>query len=122
MNPVTPANPAGPQAVQVTPADNVATLLAAATAGDEVGIRGQEPHPPVRAETDIPAGHKIALTTIPAGGVVVKYGYPIGHAVSDIRPGAHVHVHNVVGDRGRKDKQRPGVEAESPMTAGGDPC
>ncbi|MFQ9681913.1 MAG: SAF domain-containing protein [Ruthenibacterium lactatiformans] len=30
-----------------------------------------------------------------AGENIIKYGYPIGHAASDIPPGAWVHTHNV---------------------------
>lgn len=44
---------------------------------------------------DIPQGHKLALAQIAAGENIIKYGYPIGHAASDIPPGAWVHTHNV---------------------------
>lgn len=47
----------------------------------------------------VPLGHKIALRDIPAGERVRKYGEPIGRATSDIRKGAHVHTHNVKGER-----------------------
>lgn len=40
------------------------------------------------------AGHKIALKDISAGENIIKYGYPIGHAVTDIKAGEHVHTHN----------------------------
>jgi len=43
----------------------------------------------------IPAGHKLALRAIPAGGLVRKYGQVIGMALSDIQPGELVHVHNL---------------------------
>lgn len=43
----------------------------------------------------IPAGHKIALKDIPKGGDVIKYGFPIGHAICRIRKGEHVHSHNL---------------------------
>ncbi len=43
----------------------------------------------------IPAGHKAALTDIPAGAQVVKYGYPIGVAKTVIAAGEHVHCHNL---------------------------
>ncbi|MFE4663754.1 UxaA family hydrolase [Streptomyces sp. NPDC056716] len=44
---------------------------------------------------DIPAGHKVALTGIPADGPIVKYGAVIGYATAPIAPGHHVHTHNV---------------------------
>lgn len=40
-------------------------------------------------------GHKIALRNIKAGEDIIKYGYPIGHAMCDIKAGEHVHIHNV---------------------------
>lgn len=40
-------------------------------------------------------GHKVALCDIKQGENVIKYGYPIGHATSDIKEGEHVHTHNV---------------------------
>ncbi|MBO4287622.1 MAG: altronate dehydratase [Kiritimatiellae bacterium] len=40
------------------------------------------------------AGHKFAVRPIRAGGLVLKYGYPIGVATHDIAPGEWVHTHN----------------------------
>ena len=40
-------------------------------------------------------GHKYALFPIKAGENVIKYGSPIGHAVTDIAVGEHVHTHNL---------------------------
>ena len=51
------------------------------------------------AETLIPFGHKIAVAPMDAGEPVVKYGEVIGVATCPIRPGQHVHVHNVRSDR-----------------------
>lgn len=47
----------------------------------------------------IPAGHKVALVPIAQDENVIKYGEPIGHATQPIRTGAHVHTHNLVGNR-----------------------
>lgn len=44
---------------------------------------------------DIPAGHKVALTDIPEGDAVIKYGHPIGRATRNIRTGEWVHTHNL---------------------------
>lgn len=46
-------------------------------------------------EGDIPRGHKIALTDIPEGSPIIKYGNPIGYAKCDIHAGEWVHTHNV---------------------------
>ncbi len=40
-------------------------------------------------------GHKIALRDISEGEDIIKYGYPIGHALCDIKEGEHVHTHNI---------------------------
>ena len=40
-------------------------------------------------------GHKVALTDIPKGGLIIKYGFPIGHATADIPKGSWVHTHNM---------------------------
>ena len=53
------------------------------------------------AKEEIPFGHKISLRKIPKGGAVVKYGERIGKAIREIKPGQLVHVHNVVGQRGK---------------------
>jgi altronate hydrolase len=44
---------------------------------------------------DIPKGHKIALRVIDTNEDIMKYGYPIGHALTTIHPGEHVHTHNI---------------------------
>src|SRR6478609_2602990 len=49
----------------------------------------------VTVASDVPAGHKIATRPIPAGQIVLKYGYPIGVATRDIAAGEHVHSHNL---------------------------
>jgi altronate hydrolase len=49
----------------------------------------------VRAGADIPAGHKVAVRAVAAGRPVRKYGEVIGVALTDIRPGDHVHLHNL---------------------------
>ena len=49
----------------------------------------------VRVKTDVPIGHKVALTDISRGDTVWKYGQDIGIAVADIKKGEHVHVHNL---------------------------
>ena len=49
----------------------------------------------IRAEDDIPLGHKIALGDIGGGDTILKYGHDIGQAVAEIPKGRHVHVHNL---------------------------
>ena len=46
-------------------------------------------------EVDLTDGHKYAVRDIKSGENVVKYGNPIGHAITDIKKGEHVHTHNM---------------------------
>ncbi len=62
----------------------------------------------VKANADIPYGHKIALVDIPKGAQVTKYALSIGSALEDIKAGDHVHIHNVESNRGRGDKAAQG--------------
>ena len=48
----------------------------------------------LRANDDIPLGHKIALVELDVGASVIKYGHSIGRTVARISKGAHLHVHN----------------------------
>ena len=86
------------------PKDNVATLVSdcgkqGTTFRLEVGGIEQE----FTLAGDIPFGHKFAIRPIPQGAPVIKYGFSIGAATVDIRPGEHVHVHNLESNRGRGD-------------------
>ncbi|MEE4015491.1 UxaA family hydrolase [Roseibium sp. FZY0029] len=48
----------------------------------------------LKANTDIPIGHKVALKAMKADDTVIKYGEDIGRMISDVAIGDHVHVHN----------------------------
>ena len=77
--------------LRITPLDNVAVALSPITKGQTVSCGEFE----LTAQTDVPAGHKIALEDIPQNGHIIKYGFPIGRATEDIPRGAHVHTHNL---------------------------
>ena len=47
------------------------------------------------ARKPIPRYHKAALAHIAKGSPIIKYGEIIGHAMEDIQPGDHVHIHNM---------------------------
>ena len=49
----------------------------------------------VKANNDIPLGHKIALKAQKQGDTVIKYGNDIGRVAADFRKGDHVHIHNL---------------------------
>ena len=52
-------------------------------------------HPKDNVAVALDNGHKYARQLIRDGEAVIKYGFPIGKAVGNIRPGEHVHVHNL---------------------------
>ena len=63
--------------LRIAPTDNVAVALEPVAAGIRVAVEGAS----VTTREDIPQGHKLALTAIPAGADVIKYGYPIGREI-----------------------------------------
>lgn len=71
--------------------DNVIVAVKEIAAGEAVSAGEVQ----VVANETIPAGHKMALCKIAAGGDVIKYGFRIGNAKADIAPGDWVHTHNV---------------------------
>ncbi len=77
--------------MQIHSGDNVAVALQTVPAGVRTELGGFS----FETLEEIPAGHKAALTAIAAGENIIKYGFPIGHAKTDIRAGEHVHSHNV---------------------------
>jgi altronate hydrolase/galactarate dehydratase len=75
--------------IRLQPADNVVIALKDLKPGDVV--EGSD----VALAQAVPRGHKIAVSAIPTGANVYRYGQIIGQAKADIRPGEHVHVHNL---------------------------
>lgn len=92
-------------ALRVDDLDNVATVFAnGITSGTEIEVRDKKGNiDRITVYSDIPYGHKIAVTDIPAGAHIMKYGESIGEAECDIRRGDYVHVHNMKALRGRGD-------------------
>jgi altronate hydrolase len=78
--------------LHIEPEDNTATALCDLSRGETVTVHGSA----VVLKSDIPFGHKFALSDIPEGGQIIKYGEVIGEATKAILMGEHVHVHNVV--------------------------
>ncbi len=48
----------------------------------------------LKAEQDVPIGHKIALKDFKEGDTAIKYGEDIGKIIADIPKGYHLHTHN----------------------------
>lgn len=81
-------------AFQVHTSDNVATLLREAAAGAPLEIVGPAGGQDLTAREKIELGHKVALTAIPEGASVTKFGVVIGIAMRPIEAGEWVHLHN----------------------------
>jgi altronate dehydratase len=84
-----------PAVLIIHPRDNVAVALQDLSPGAAVNVRIGGRVRRFGILDSIPANHKLALARIRPGASVVKYGEPIGEATATIRPGAHVHIHNV---------------------------
>ena len=80
-----------PAIIRLAPEDNVGVVMRQMARGNDVLIDNYV----FRTTTDIPSGHKVAVTQIAKGEVVVKYGQPIGLATAEIKAGQHVHLHNL---------------------------
>lgn len=77
--------------LKITPQDNVVVALADIKAGDTLTVEGTD----IVINNDIVTGHKIAIADIDTDADIFKYGAAIGHALSPIKTGDHVHVHNI---------------------------
>jgi hypothetical protein len=82
--------------------DNVVTAKSVIRVGTLVEFAGGKK---IKIREEIPFAHKIALRKILKGGGVIKYGERIGKATRVIQPGELVHIHNVVGERGKGKKK-----------------
>ena len=73
--------------IVISPIDSVGVALISLKKGEEAeGVTLAE---------DIEKGHKFALKSINKGDKVIKYGEVIGRATADIKPGEHIHSHNM---------------------------
>jgi len=84
--------------IKLHPNDNVIIALKQLPARLEIDVDGQK----ITLNGDIKQGHKIAITAINQGQNVVKYGFPIGHATTEIHVGDHVHTQNTKTNLGEQ--------------------
>ena len=76
------------KAIIINPRDNVGVALFELKKGETFGN--------IEIINNIPEKHKFALTDIAKDENVIKYGYPIGRATTDIKKGDHIHTHNLI--------------------------
>lgn len=73
--------------IRLDPDDTVVTATRALESGAQIGD--------VATTGLIPSGHKVATRAMAVGDPIRKYAQVIGYASVPIRPGDHVHTHNV---------------------------
>ncbi len=81
--------------IRINEKDNVAVALLPASKGESFTIGEGGNAVTITVAEDVPQGHKIALCDIPEGNDVIKYGFSIGHTLSDVTAGSWLHTHNV---------------------------
>jgi len=91
--------------------DNVATALTDLEEGETIHVSLDHASSQVVLHQEIPFGHKMALRHIAEGEEVLKYGLPIGKALSAIQTGEWVHVHNCRSDRFGFHREEYGLQA-----------
>jgi len=91
--------------------DDVATALTDLTEGERISVSLQDVDMEVSLLESIEFGHKFALRDIAEGEDVLKYGMSIGKALTDIKAGAWVHVHNCRSDHFGFHREQYGLKA-----------
>ena len=77
--------------LKINPADSVVVCLRPFTKGETIEVDGAQ----VTLLQDTPAGHKVLIKDAPEGTDILKYGYPIGHAIKDLKQGEWVNENNL---------------------------
>ena len=77
--------------LKINPADSVVVCLQAKKKGDIIEVDGQQ----IVINQDTPAGHKVLIKDALKGTDIIKYGYPIGHAMQDLEAGDWVNENNL---------------------------
>ena len=77
--------------IKINDLDNVCVALNILPKGEKI-VFGSDV---TFTNSEIPAGHKVALKDIKAGEDIIKYGNRIGIAKEDIKAGDWIHTHNI---------------------------
>ncbi|WPC43262.1 altronate dehydratase family protein [Clostridium sp. JS66] len=76
--------------IKINENDNVVVALTDLQKGEIVEIDNEK----ISIKEAVKRGHKIAVRKIKLNENIIKYGFPIGHAICDISEGEWVHTHN----------------------------
>ena len=77
--------------LKINPADSVVVCLQEKKQGDIIEVDGKQ----ITVLQDTPAGHKVLIEDKKQGEDIIKYGYPIGHALEDLKAGQWVNENNL---------------------------
>ena len=77
--------------IKINPADSVVVCLRPFNKGEKIIVDGNE----VILKSDTPAGHKVLIKETKEGENIIKYGYPIGHAIKDTEAGEWINENNL---------------------------
>lgn len=75
--------------------DTVVTVTKNVSSGENVSYITCGGYSTIKATSDIPINHKVAIKDVKKGNEVLKYGERIGYATMDIHIGDHVHTNNL---------------------------
>ena len=77
--------------LKINKADSVVVCLQPKKKGDLIEVDGLS----ITLNQDTPAGHKVLIKDVAAGEDIIKYGYPIGHALQAMKAGDWVNENNL---------------------------
>ena len=77
--------------IKINPVDSVVVCLRPFSKGETIEVDGRQ----ITIGQDTPAGHKVLVKDVKEGEDIIKYGYPIGHARTDLKAGDWVNENNL---------------------------
>lgn len=77
--------------IKINPADSVVVCLSPIKKGETITVGDKQ----ITLLQDTPAGHKVLIKDAKQGDNIIKYGYPIGHAMQDMEAGQWVNENNL---------------------------
>ena len=77
--------------IKINPADSVVVCLRPFNKGEQINVDGKN----ITLAQDTPAGHKVLINDTAKGENIIKYGYPIGHAMDNLKAGEWVNENNL---------------------------
>ena len=77
--------------LKINPADSVVVCLEPKKKGEVIEVDGKT----ITVNQDTPAGHKVLIKDVAEGENIIKYGYPIGHAMQEMKAGDWVNENNL---------------------------